>query len=73
MINNYIQNLPFNSTLVISQLNVALLGITGVMDAQFISGTGNGSSFTYEYVSDAGYMTLATPLAQTITYTAIQK
>jgi hypothetical protein len=75
VITDFIQNLPFDGTLKISQLTAAILGVTGVQDAQFVSATGNGLGFTNSYNSAAGYMTIdgSYPLSSTLSYIQIQK
>mgnify|MGYP001235222826 CR=1 FL=1 len=76
-INNYIENIEFNSTFYVNKLIDSLQSIEGVIDPQFnwtnskIYGDSGYQSFTYSYKPTSGYMRIDTdfPLTTTITFT----
>ena len=77
-INNYINNLPFNSIFYVNQLVEQLLALPYIIDAEvdFSQSTVaiSGQSFVplnYSYLAYSGYLNLNTPLSTTITYTSI--
>ena len=75
-INDYIENLPFNGVLNLTELTDVVQQAVGVKDPRLSSalarfGSNPFTSITREYVADAGYMKVdpGTPLSGTITYT----
>jgi hypothetical protein len=76
-INDYLDNIEFDSSIYMSSIIDALQAIDGVIDprldsASAIDSLGNETSFTHEYSTNAGYATInsSTPLSSTITYIA---
>lgn len=74
-INNYIQNLPFNSEFNKNELIDEIQAIDGIVDFRIntLEGrlyNGNFSSIVHTYKADAGYMSIDTdfPLTATLTY-----
>lgn len=76
-INSYISNIEFDSKFNTNKLIDNLQNIAGVIDPQFNSASAidelnNTTTFTHEYLSYAGYMSInpSYPLSTTITYQA---
>lgn len=74
-INNYLNNIEFNSYIYVTPLIDALQQVDGVIDPRLISASavnslGNTVPFTHEYNTNAGYAKInpLTPLSSTITY-----
>jgi len=74
-INSYLENVEFDSKIIVNKLLDNLQSIVGVIDPRVISASaldslGNTTTFTHEYRTNAGYSVInpATPLSSTITY-----
>lgn len=76
-INTYLENIEYDSVILINKIIDALQNITGIYDirvtnAEAIDSIGNSYTFTYEYTTNAGWAIInpTYPLSDTITYIA---